>query len=103
MLQKSDCPRPKSCPPRIGLAFAQRRADLDANANQLEATSTPPVRAFVLQRVAHWQQDGDLASIRDEAALAALPVDEREAFTQLWADVTALLKKASTATELDKP
>jgi len=32
--------------------------------------------------------------IRDESALAKLPADERAAFTQLWADVAALLKKA---------
>jgi hypothetical protein len=28
------------------------------------------------------------------AALAKLPADEQNAFTQLWADVAALLKKA---------
>jgi len=36
----------------------------------------------------------DLAGIRDAAALANLPADEQKAFTQLWADVVALLKKA---------
>ncbi len=43
----------------------------------------------------HWQQDTDLAGIRDAAALAKLPADEQKACTQLWADVAALLKKAS--------
>ena len=42
----------------------------------------------------HWQQDTDLAGIRDAAALAKLPADEQKAFAQLWADVAALLKKA---------
>jgi hypothetical protein len=32
--------------------------------------------------------------VRTKAALAKLPADERAAFTQLWADVAALLKKA---------
>ena len=36
----------------------------------------------------------DLAGIRDAAALANLPADEQKAFTQLWAGVAALLKKA---------
>jgi hypothetical protein len=37
----------------------------------------------------------DLAGIRDAPALANLPADEQKAFTQLWADVAALLKKAA--------
>jgi hypothetical protein len=40
------------------------------------------------------QQESDLAGLRDAAALAKLPVEEQKAFTQLWADVAALLKKA---------
>ncbi len=44
----------------------------------------------------HWQQDTDLAGIRDKAALDKLPAEERQAFTQLWADVAALLQKAQT-------
>jgi hypothetical protein len=46
----------------------------------------------------HWQQDKDLGGIRDKEALTKLPEEERTAFTQLWADVAALLKKAE-----DKP
>ena len=37
----------------------------------------------------------DLAGIRDAPSLANLPADEQKAFTQLWADVAALLKKAA--------
>ena len=44
--------------------------------------------------MSHWQQDTDLAGIRDAAALARLPSQEQKACTQLWADVAALLKKA---------
>jgi hypothetical protein len=42
----------------------------------------------------HWQQDPDLAGLRDKHALAKLSPKERKAFAQLWADVAALLKKA---------
>jgi hypothetical protein len=42
----------------------------------------------------HWQQDADLSSVRDPAALARLPRDERDAWERLWADVASLLGKA---------
>lgn len=42
----------------------------------------------------HWQQDTDLAAIRDAAALTRLPPEERTAFILLWSDAAALLKKA---------
>ncbi len=42
----------------------------------------------------HWQQDTDLAGIRDEAAVAKLPLDAQKACTQLWAVVAALLKNS---------
>jgi hypothetical protein len=54
-------------------------------------------RPFIVSNLSHWQQDSDLASIRDAAALAKLPAGEQKAFAQLWADVAALLKKASTS------
>jgi hypothetical protein len=41
----------------------------------------------------HWQQDSDLAWVRDREARAGLPDDERQAWSQLWDDVAALLKK----------
>jgi hypothetical protein len=45
----------------------------------------------------HWQDDADLAGIRDRDAVAKLPPDEREACQKLWADVAELLKKAGDA------
>jgi serine/threonine-protein kinase len=36
-----------------------------------------------------WQQDTDLAGVRDPAALAKLPAEERESWQRLWADVAA--------------
>ena len=44
----------------------------------------------------HWQQDGDLARIRDKEVLAKLPAEERAACEKLWADVATLLKNAET-------
>ena len=41
----------------------------------------------------------DLAGIRDKAALAKLPAEEQKAFTRLWSDVAALLKRAEGKTE----
>jgi hypothetical protein len=44
--------------------------------------------------LAHWQEDADLIGIRDKAALEKLPPAEQQAFTQLWAEVAALLRPA---------
>ena len=57
--------------------------------------ASPPTAPRLQQTLRHWQKDTDLAGIRDAAALAKLPADERKAFAQLWADVAALLKKAN--------
>jgi serine/threonine-protein kinase len=69
------------------------RADLALWAKQLE-TGQPADRVAEQQMLKHWQQDRDLAGLRDAAALAKLPAEEQEAWTQLWADVAALLNKA---------
>jgi hypothetical protein len=55
----------------------------------------PQVRLAVLLKLSGWKHDADLASIRDTAALAKFPPEERAAFTQLWTDVADLLKKAN--------
>jgi hypothetical protein len=79
------------------------KADLAAWGNRLDF-GPPQVRPAVVQTLSHWQQDTDLAAIRDAAALAKLPADEQKALTQLWADVAALLKKAQTpASQESKP
>ena len=46
----------------------------------------------------HWQNDIDLAGIRDEAALAKLPEAERKEWQGLWEDVKALLERAQSKT-----
>jgi hypothetical protein len=47
--------------------------------------------------VRYWRVDSDLASIRDQDALAKLPADQREACLQLRAGVAKLLEKAGDA------
>jgi tetratricopeptide (TPR) repeat protein len=51
-------------------------------------------RVAVRQQMRHWQADADLASVRDKAALAKLPEDERTRWQKLWTDVAALRAKA---------
>jgi len=51
-------------------------------------------RVAVERKLQHWQADPDLASVRDQAALAKLPDAERQAWEKLWADVEALRKRA---------
>jgi tetratricopeptide (TPR) repeat protein len=69
------------------------KADLTAWANRLDS-GPPQARPAIVKTLRHWQQDPDLAGLRDPASLAKLPAEERKAFTQLWADVAALLEKA---------
>jgi tetratricopeptide (TPR) repeat protein len=69
------------------------RADLADRAKLLDAGSRD-VRPLVVEALRQWQSQPDLAGLRDTAALAKLPADERKAFTQLWADVAAVAKRA---------
>jgi eukaryotic-like serine/threonine-protein kinase len=68
------------------------RADL-AHWTKQAASETPRERELVLKTLKHWQDDTDLAAIRDKGAVAKLPADEREACRQLWADVAEVLQK----------
>jgi hypothetical protein len=48
----------------------------------------------VVQRaLQHWQKDPHLTRLRDKEALARLPEADCQAWTQLWADVAALLRR----------
>jgi tetratricopeptide (TPR) repeat protein len=69
------------------------RADLAVWTKRLDS-GKPEDRQQVQGMMQHWQQDSDLAGIRDNEALAKLSADEQEACKKLWADVAALLKKA---------
>jgi serine/threonine-protein kinase len=73
------------------LALDWLRTDLAQHAKRLE-TGRPEDRATVQAKLREWQEDPDLACIRDPAALASLPPDERDAFGRLWANVSELLR-----------
>jgi serine/threonine-protein kinase len=73
-------------------AMAWLRADLTLYA-KLAERQEPATQQAVRQRLAHWQQDTDLASVRDKPALEKLPDDERQQWRRLWEDVAAQFKK----------
>jgi tetratricopeptide (TPR) repeat protein len=73
------------------------RADLEFWTRQAE-TGKPEAKALVSQTLQHWKADTDLAGIRDETAIKALPDDERKACRALWAEVDELLAKARAGT-----
>lgn len=60
-----------------------------ASAGQAESQTERDIQ----QRLAHWQRDPDLASVRDRATLDTLPKAERMAWHLLWDDVEALLRR----------
>jgi tetratricopeptide (TPR) repeat protein/tRNA A-37 threonylcarbamoyl transferase component Bud32 len=68
-----------------------RKQALDWLRADLAAWAKAKDRALRQQRLMHWQQDGDLAAVRDAGALGRLPPAERRAWQCLWADVKALL------------
>jgi serine/threonine-protein kinase len=74
------------------------RADLALHTKQLESDRSAE-RTAAQDKLRQWQQDSDLAGLRDAAALAKLPREERTAWEKLWADVAALLKKAGEETK----
>jgi WD40 repeat protein/tetratricopeptide (TPR) repeat protein len=63
-------------------------ADLALWDKQLE-NAEPTGRAAVQQQMKQWQQDPDLGGIRDTAALAKLPAEERVAYDRLWVHVAS--------------
>jgi serine/threonine-protein kinase len=87
----------KNLPDKVPLMWRRQalgwlRADL-AQYQKLAERPEPQAKQTVRQRLEHWQQDADLVSVRDKAALDKLPDNERQQWRQLWDDVAALLKK----------
>jgi eukaryotic-like serine/threonine-protein kinase len=88
------------------LAGAERAKLRDQARNWLEAelaawtkllaSANRQQRQAIAGTLKHWQQDADLAGVRDQASLAELPKDEGEAWKSLWTNVDALLVKART-------
>ncbi len=67
-------------------------AELAAWSKILES-GPPQARPIVAWTLKHWQADSDLAGLRDAAALAKLPQEERAACKRLWGEVDGLLVK----------
>ena len=63
-------------------------------ARQLES-GTPQARRTTVRQLRYWQQDTNLAGVRDELALARLPERERTDWRDFWSDVETLRKEAS--------
>jgi hypothetical protein len=76
-----------------GQALAWLRADLGICSQGVEK-GPPKARPVVAKLLRYWQAGTSLATVRDPAALAKLPEEERAAWTRLWADVQALLERA---------
>jgi serine/threonine-protein kinase len=73
-------------------ALGWLRADVAAYAKMAKGDE-PAVSQLVRERMQHWQEDADLASVRDRGALDRLPDGERQQWRLLWDDVAALLRK----------
>jgi tetratricopeptide (TPR) repeat protein len=69
------------------------RADLPGYIRVLDK-GPPQARPVIQRRLQRSQNDPDLASLRDKEPLAKLPEAQRQAWTQLWADVADLLQRA---------
>jgi tetratricopeptide (TPR) repeat protein len=89
-----DAPRDDADKARLrGQALVWLKADLARWGERL-AGGKDADRASVRNEMLDWQEDADLAAVRDEKALAALPEAERKEWAGLWADVAGLLQKA---------
>jgi serine/threonine protein kinase/Tfp pilus assembly protein PilF len=71
-------------------------AELTAWTTQFK--KSPRGNTALVTSLRQWRDDPNLASVRDEDALARLPVEERSAWRRLWADVTALRTRGEKAT-----
>jgi tetratricopeptide (TPR) repeat protein len=52
-------------------------------------------RAQVRARMQYWRSDGDFAVLRGNDALARIPAEERKEWQRFWAEVDALIQRAS--------
>jgi tetratricopeptide (TPR) repeat protein len=70
------------------------KADLDLWEKRL-AEGKPADQKLVLDTLRHWQNDPDLASVREAASLGKLLTPEREAWRELWAAVAKVCAACS--------
>jgi tetratricopeptide (TPR) repeat protein len=78
-----------------GQALQWLRADLVLRARMADRDD-PAAKQEVREKLGYWQQDADLAPVRDPQALDNLPNDERQAWQQLWADVGVLRQRVES-------
>jgi tetratricopeptide (TPR) repeat protein len=74
----------------------QARAWLSADLTRLGErlkNAAPLAILLVEQRLSHWQEDADLASVRDAGMLANLPAEEGKVWQKLWAYVAERLNE----------
>jgi serine/threonine protein kinase/tetratricopeptide (TPR) repeat protein len=64
-------------------------AEVQAHAAQLKGAKSDDVGP-ASPALGQWQQDPDLAAVRDARALQDLPADEHESWRQLWSEVARL-------------
>jgi serine/threonine-protein kinase len=83
-------------------AFDWLQADLDSSSKLMEKP-TEAVRQEVRQRLSHWLQDPDLATLRGDRALGGLPEPERKLWQGLWAGVAELLESVGMAGKEKEP
>ena len=69
------------------------RADLALWATHLQ-TTRPEAPGEMAQALRNWQQNRQLAAVRDREALAPLPVEDRQACERLWEEVAIYRTKA---------
>jgi len=62
--------------------------------SKLLASANAQQRQAIAETLKDWQQDTDFASVREAAALAKLPDDERGRWKSLWAKVNELIARA---------
>jgi serine/threonine-protein kinase len=73
-------------------ALAWLRADLSLWAKQVNKDAAQ-TSAEVRQALQYWQQDSDLAGLREQKALAKLPEAERKDWKEFWAAVAGLQRR----------
>ncbi|HZY84961.1 MAG TPA: tetratricopeptide repeat protein, partial [Gemmataceae bacterium] len=68
------------------------RAHLALRQKQAESAKAAD-RTAAQRSLRSWQKEANLASVREQQALATLPAEERAEWEKLWSDVAALLRR----------
>lgn len=76
--------------PQVAIALARRIA----RERKTVLAKEPDGQRVVATRLRYWQQDPNLASLREAETLQTLSPEERQACQRLWTEAQALLQKA---------